>query len=92
MAEDFAAFGTNEAGSDRAVTASYERGVTIEFLLEFTRTHDCWHFPTWKVVQDILRPATLATRQRCVRQTSSRRSAGARCRAQSTAPTPRSHT
>lgn len=64
MAEDFAAFHTNEPGSAGAAAASHQRGVTIEFLLEFTRQHDCWHFPTWKVVQDILRPATRATRQR----------------------------
>lgn len=64
MAEDLAAFGTNEPGSACAAAASHQRGVTIEYLLQFTREHDCWHWPTWKVVQDILRPGTRATRQR----------------------------
>ena len=38
--------------------------MTIEYLLEFTREHNCWHFPTWKVVTDIIKPATRARRQR----------------------------
>jgi len=99
LAEDFAAFGTNEPGSDVSAHASAARGVrthaftldtdslplpisrrgtvtmgkppprhivqvTIGFLVDFTNKHDCWHYPTWKVVRDIVRPATQATRQR----------------------------
>eukprot|EP00940_MAST-03C_sp_MAST-3C-sp2_P001488 g1488.t1 len=39
-------------------------GVTIEFLQAWTDAHDCWNWPTWKVVRDIVRPFTLA-RNRC---------------------------
>ena len=63
-AEDLTAFGTNEPGSAAAADALHERGVTIEFLLDFTRRHDCWHLPTWKVVYDIVRPATRGSRLR----------------------------
>jgi len=63
-AEDLAAFGSNEPGSAAAAAHSAQLGVTIEYLLEFTREHNCWHFPTWKVVTDIIKPATRARRQR----------------------------
>lgn len=64
MEEDFAAFGTTEPGSDASAEASVNRGVTIGFLIDFTNKHDCWKYPTWKVVRDIIRPATEATRVR----------------------------
>ena len=65
-AEDAAAFGTSEPNSDASAEASHNRGVTIKYLREFTEEHDCWDLPTWKVVQDIIVPATAATRCRYV--------------------------
>ena len=47
-----------------AATKLHERVVTVAWLLEFTAAHDCWHWPTWRVVQDIVKPATYKTRQR----------------------------
>lgn len=64
LAEDLAALGTTEPCSAAGAAASVERGVTIQFLLDFTRKYDCWHLPTWKVMSDIIRPATRATRSR----------------------------
>lgn len=63
-AEDLAAFGTLEPGSDASAEASVNRGVTIGFLIDFTNKHACWEYPTWKVVRDIIQPATAATRMR----------------------------
>ena len=65
-AEDAAAFGTSEPNSDASAEASHNRGVTIKYLREFTEEHDCWDWPTWKVVRDIIGPATAATRCRYV--------------------------
>jgi hypothetical protein len=39
-------------------------GVSITWLLAFTFDHDCWDFETWKVVRDIVQPAT-RNRNRC---------------------------
>jgi len=39
-------------------------GVSIEWLLAFTFAHDCWTWPTWRVVCDIIKPATKEGRRR----------------------------
>jgi ankyrin repeat protein len=39
-------------------------GITIEALIAFAYKHDCWNWPTWKVVRDIIVPATSDTRCR----------------------------
>ena len=40
------------------------RGVKIAFLLAFTETLECWDWPTWRVVRDIIKPATEARGRR----------------------------
>ena len=35
----------------------------IAFLLAFTETLKCWDWPTWRVVRDIIKPAT--AEQKC---------------------------
>ena len=39
-------------------------GVRVDWLLAFTFAHDCWSWPTWRVVCDVVRPATAARRCR----------------------------
>jgi hypothetical protein len=39
-------------------------GITIEALIAFAYKHDCWLWPTWQVVRDIVVPATSETRCR----------------------------
>ena len=46
------------------VTKMHSLGMTIEALVEFAYAHDCWELPTWKVVDDIIKPATKKTRCR----------------------------
>ena len=55
-----------EDGSDAEANAirCHERGVTVEFLVAFTVAHDCWEWPTWRVVRDIITPATAHRRCR----------------------------
>ena len=49
-----------------AAIASHIRGVTVEWLLLFTQTHNCWDWPTWKVNAEIIKPATVVQRCRYV--------------------------
>ena len=58
--EDLAAFGTLEPDSDAAAEYSHGCGVTIGFIREFTDTYDCWNWPTWRVMRDIVKPLTAA--------------------------------
>ena len=37
------------------------RSISVEALLAFTFDHKCWDYPTWKVLRDIVKPATLIT-------------------------------
>eukprot|EP00854_Cymbomonas_tetramitiformis_P001101 gene1101-1654_t len=41
--------------------ASHARGVYASFLVDFTRKHGCARWPTWRVVRDIIKPATADT-------------------------------
>jgi len=59
-AQNVALLGTNEPDSDAAAAYSHGCGVTIGFVVEFTDTHDCWNWPTWKVMRDIVKPLTAA--------------------------------
>ena len=52
------------SGSKQQGTKLFERGLTVEALVAFTYAHDCWDWPTWRVVRDIIKPATAATRCR----------------------------
>ena len=38
--------------------------IRLDVLLLFTFLHNCWEWPTWRVVRDIVKPATSATRCR----------------------------
>ena len=44
--------------------ACHGRAVTIEWLIAFTFDHNCWSWPTWKVVRDIVIPSTISSRCR----------------------------
>lgn len=33
-------------------------GVRVDWLVSFTFAHNCWDWPTWRVVRDIVKPAT----------------------------------
>ena len=44
--------------------ALFRRGVTIRFLNSFTTRFGCWNWPTWRVVRNLVRPATASTRTR----------------------------
>jgi WD40 repeat protein len=44
--------------------ACHERAVTIQWLIAFTFDHNCWSWPTWQVVRDIVIPSTISTRCR----------------------------
>ena len=65
-AQDRAAFGTNTPGSDAAAAFSWACAVTIGWLIAFTNEHDCWEWPTWRVVRDIVKPETAELRCRYV--------------------------
>ena len=63
-AEDLAAFGTTFPGSQAAADASCLRGVTIGWLIGFTIENNCWEWPTWRVVEDIVKPLTRGSLRR----------------------------
>lgn len=46
--------------------ASRRRGVSIGFLLQFTKDNDCWQWNSWDVILRIIKPQTEATRCRYV--------------------------
>eukprot|EP00946_MAST-07B_sp_MAST-7B-sp1_P000963 g963.t1 len=50
---------TQPVAGRHSKTASSVRTVEIDALLAFTFDHDCWSWPTWKVVRDIVKPATV---------------------------------
>ena len=60
QAQNVALLGTNEPDSDAAAEYSHGCGVTIGFIREFTDTYDCWNWPTWRVMRDIVKPLTAA--------------------------------
>ena len=60
QAQNVALLGTNEPDSDAAAEYSHGCGVTIGFVREFTDTYDCWNWPTWRVMRDIVKPLTAA--------------------------------
>ena len=55
----------NEA-FENASLAALNRGVDIKWLEKFTDYHNCWAWPTWRVVQNIIKPATAHSRVRYV--------------------------
>jgi uncharacterized protein len=44
-------------------SARLQRGVRMSWLREWTEQHSAWKLPTWRVVQDIIVPATAATEE-----------------------------
>ena len=50
----------------RASLAAFTRGVCIKWLESFTNFHDCWKWPTWRVVANIIKPATAHSRCRYI--------------------------
>ena len=42
----------------------HERAVKVQWVLDFTNKHNCWHMPTWQVVRDIVKPSTRHNRER----------------------------
>ena len=50
--------------ADENETNLWKRAVRADWLLAFTFDHNCWEWPTWRVVRDIVRPATKKTRCR----------------------------
>ena len=46
------------------VDRSLSMATTVEFLVAFSFAHRCWDWPTWRVVRDVIKPATAATRCR----------------------------
>lgn len=54
-----------ESSEERA-KVSLNRGVTLQWLVEFTKQHDCWLLPTWLVRRNIILPATASSRCRYV--------------------------
>ena len=41
-----------------------DTGIRVDVLIAFAIDHNCWDWPTWRVVRDIIRPATRLTRCR----------------------------
>ena len=56
--EDVAAFGTSLPGSPLSAEASCLRAPSIRWLISFTERHGCWEWPTWRVVAELVIPAT----------------------------------
>jgi ankyrin repeat protein len=41
-----------------------DMGIRVDVLIAFAIDHNCWDWPTWRVVRDIIQPATKSTRCR----------------------------
>eukprot|EP01043_Picozoa_sp_COSAG02_P017826 COSAG02_NODE_817_length_16825_cov_49.127646_17_plen_593_part_00 len=59
--EDRASFGGDP---NKAAEGSFRRAVTVEWLVAFTERHQCWEWPTWRLKEDVIKPATQASRCR----------------------------
>ena len=63
--EMFSLEGLSAEDSERMIGEnSVHRGVTIDFLINFTFEHDCWNWTTWDVIRRIIKPATIERRIR----------------------------
>ena len=63
-AQNLEKFGTTAPNSDAAAKFSHALSFPIWWLVAFTIKHSCWHWPTWRVVRDIIKPMTAMTRCR----------------------------
>jgi len=43
-----------DADREKHATRIHALGITTEALIQFAYAHDCWNWPTWKVVRDII--------------------------------------
>ena len=48
------------AAAKRHINRLHGFAVTVEFLVSITVAFNCWHWPTWKVQRDIIRPARIS--------------------------------
>jgi hypothetical protein len=58
--EDDLLFGTDASRVERSARASMERGVCVRWLVHFTNAHKCWSWPTWRVVENIIKVTQLS--------------------------------
>jgi hypothetical protein len=58
--EDDACFGTDASRVGLSAAASVNRGVCARWLVHFTNVHDCWSWPTWRVVENIIKVNTIS--------------------------------
>ena len=49
---------------EAAAAASHRRGISVRFLVRWALAHGCFDWPTWRVKEEIIQPATEATRCR----------------------------
>ena len=63
-AENYADFGTSKPDSEAAAQASFNRAVTIEWVVSWTTEHNLWEWTTADVVSKKIKPMTAATRCR----------------------------
>ena len=54
---------TRKVGCSSFVISPHARqlrrwGVRVDWLVAFTFAHDCWEWPTWRVMRDVVKPAT----------------------------------
>ena len=52
------------AGAAAHAATLHGFGISVEWLLAFSFAHNCWDWPTWRVVRDIVKPATASSRCR----------------------------
>ena len=65
--EDDVLFGTDDMRVERSAQASIHRGVSVHWLIHFTNAHDCWSWPTWRVVENIIKVMLSHFSARCCR-------------------------
>ena len=63
-----------EVDVNKSSAAAIMRGVTIEWLIDWTNKKDCWNMPTWMVKVKFIVPETAKTRCRYSELESSRKS------------------
>ena len=57
---------TNAVTYNAAANAAFHRGVSVIWLKKFCTYYDCWNWPTWRVVYNIIKPQTAGLRCRYI--------------------------
>jgi len=57
---------TNSVTYNLAANAAFHRGVSVKWLKQFCTYYDCWNWPTWRVVYNIIKPQTSGLRCRYI--------------------------